>query len=283
MRRLLAFVLLMAGLAWAQVLSDGLVRLQPLQGREVPELYHRRLRTGELKQRVSFEDWAIEFAGKRAEVEMAEPIRLKVEDGPTLWAPRSQQQALADLCTPMPPQRPGANGYWFNQLLEEYRAAGWLLKLEDNTNTEMTFYLRQTPKEVADALVFVLAESGLGMEDTLEEGDFIQIRTCEKQERTPGLFNPPYRRYRVLLNLYRHDVGCKLNMKATVLSFQQRRQGYGSGWQADESPTIRQRLRQLTAETLTNIHYRDWRHVLRDYEDGYALPKGLSSPSEQRE
>lgn len=258
---------------WAQPL-EGWVRFDQLGDAELPLGYQRRPRNSPPKDPISRDIWATELAGVRAELEeQKEMVLLRLESGKKLWFPKSERAELEALLVALPQRREGGDGYWWNQLLEEYEELSVLVKLEDDSTTEMTFFLSLDQETVSQAIPLVLAEAGMPLEDIKDFSGFSQFRTGEKQERTPGFFNPPYRRFSYLINVFQESEGCRLNIRATVFSYQQRRNSYGSSWQADLSPSIRQRIRQFSAELLTKVQYSEnWRHVLADYEEGFCLP-----------
>jgi hypothetical protein len=259
--------------ALAQPLAEGRVRVEPLQGRDLPTAYQKRPRRAPPQAPITAADWRVEVAGYRADIRVeGEYIRLRTEKGKKLWVPQSEVDLLRPLLTGLPPKRDGANGYWFNQLLDEYQATGQLIALRDDSAVEMTFFLDYPADLVTDALPQALAEMGLGVDEILEFDGFYQMNTTTKQEKTPGIFNPDSRRYSLLINVYDEGAESRVTMRATVMSWYESGD-YGYAWRADESPSIRQRLREVTAQTLTSLVWpAAWREVVEDYRDGYQLP-----------
>ncbi|MCA9796154.1 MAG: hypothetical protein KC910_30310, partial [Candidatus Eremiobacteraeota bacterium] len=189
-------------------------------------------------------------------------LEAELEDGYTVRFEHTDLEA--DLLTP----RQTRERYWWNDLLLEFPE----LVVTDESPVEMSFLLSQTPEVVARALPPVLARAGMFVPDTSSHEGLLQLQTDFVQEDYPGLFNPPVRRYRYLITITPREQGSQLRIRATVSSWQKYPGSDFYGWRPDESPSIRQRIRQTVAELLTSLAYpNDWWVRLQDYQAGFTL------------
>lgn len=210
-------------------------------------------------------DWARHLAGRRARLHhRGSYLEAELEDGSTV---RFEHTNLdADLLTP----RQTRERYWWNDLLLEYPTT--LLALHDESPVEMTFTLNTAPERLARALPPVLARAGMFVPESSSHDGLLQFQTDFVQEDYPGLFNPPVRRYRYLITITPREPGSHLRIRATVTSWQKYPGSDFYGWRPDESPSIRQRIRQTVAELLTSLAYpNDWWVRLQDYQAGFTL------------
>lgn len=272
MTRLWVLVLLgwlVAGPARAELQR---VRFEPLGGRELPVAFHSHDEPQSPRERLQLKDWALLLSGKTARISQQGGMLLaELEGGKKVWFRAQDTRALP--LKALPGRRSERGKYWWNDLLQEYQARGLLLSLEDTSAVSMRFLARPTAVEVFQLFPEVLGGMGLFVEREADHPGLYQLRTETVQEETPGLFGPPYRRYSFLVNVAAHPAGAEVSIRATVTSWQNR-SDYGYAWRPDESPGIRQRIRQSVAELLTRTYFpEDWRAQLSDFEAGYALPE----------
>ncbi len=249
--------------------SDFHHRWVRFQGPQPPPAFHSLDATQAPRERLDQKTWEEELVGHKARLQAeGRLVVAELESGKKVWFEESSLEALSRHLLTEREQ----NGYWWNDLLDEFDRRGQLLDLEDVSPVEMRFQLSLTPDEVAEVYPQVLARNGLFVAEETRRDGLIQFQTGVVQEPTPGIFNPPIRRYRYLVTLTPSQVGCDLSLRATVTSWQRYPNSDFYGWQPDRSPGIRQRIRQSVAELLTRLNYRrDWLLKLEDWEAGFGL------------
>lgn len=270
-----ALLLLAMLTSTAQALPEQ-VRFLPLnENQEVPFALHSE-EGNEPQQRVTRVAWKRWLAGRKANLSRRRDLLIaELDSGKKIWF-KAEQTELASLhAEALPEKRQNQGDYWWNDLLEDYRELEVLLELRDDTATAMTFRVNYPPRSVYDHYPEILARTGLFVERQADHPGVYQLQTGELQEETPGLFNPPYRRYRYLINISKEpsEGPAEISVRATVVSWQKIRNSSGFySWQPDESPGIRQRIRQSMAEMLTLLTFPDrWLQKLDDYESGLSL------------
>lgn len=253
-RLILLFILLLspASAEWVRFFS-----LQPEV--EAPLAFHSEQDIQAPRQRLSRADWELYLAGKKATLREEEKATVaELKTGKKIWF--FGDPFLTDSVVPLSP-REEKRKYWWNDLLDDLKSRGYLSSLKDETATEMSFQLPFESDLIMEAAPEILARRGLLINDS----SLFLLKTDTVEEEYPGVFNPPFRRYSLLLSV----TDSTLNIKATVSSFRRYPNTDLYGWQPDKSPSIRQRIRETAAEIVLKLAYPStWAIRLADYKEG---------------
>lgn len=275
-------------------LAGAQVRFEPLaEGAPVPTVFHTTDPKQEFpKERVTAEVWADSVAGRTGTLgkPSSGSVTVTLDSGKRLWfkAAAESEEDLAALNATLVAMKPVSTGPrqkrgddWHYKMLEEYRAQGDLLKLSDDSLTEMSFHIRYPAKQIYENLVRLVGRSKFPLESASDQGGMFQVTTGYYSQDVGFMAQVFSGASRVRFKMYAKVVPdgphqCFLNAQVTCEAFQRGGLFSGNQWEDYSAPQARDLIRTFATNSITMARYpNDYGRVTEDYIAGGPLPPPL--------